>query len=121
MAGVATLLIAMGVGVLIGHNSTSTPTRASAPVQVVTLGGGATGATPSTTAQARHAKPGRAHRIKPTIVNITPKVAAAASRAASHVFGSAGNLSSNVTQQQGSACSGGAGCENHRFTGNFFH
>jgi hypothetical protein len=36
------------------------------------------------------------------------------------VLGNSGNLASNATQQQGGACSGGAGCESGKFTGNFF-
>jgi hypothetical protein len=120
VAGVATLLLAMGVGVLIGHNSNS-PTRASAPAQIVTVGsGGATsgvagGVTGNTKA---HKKGGK---LKPVVVHLNAQVKAKASAAAAKVFGNnGGNLVNNPTVQPGQACSGGAGCQNGKFTGNFF-
>ena len=126
IAGVATLLIAMGVGFLIGHDSSSSPpVRASAPA-VITVGGGAgAGAAASNgTASNRTASTGaRAHtkhtKAKVLHVVLTPKVKHAADAAASKVLGSSGNLSNNVQQQVGGGCSGGAGCENGKFTGNF--
>jgi hypothetical protein len=54
------------------------------------------------------------------IVHLTPKIQHQAAAAATKVFGQSGNLSKNVTQQQGGSCSGGAGCQNGHFTGNFF-
>ena len=125
VAGVATLLIAMGVGVLIGHDSAgSTPARAPA-AQVITVGGGAgTGATAGTgaasgasTAGSHKASKGK---LKVTTVHITAKTAKAATAAASKVLGSSNNLSNNATQQVGGACTGGAGCENGKYTGNYF-
>ena len=128
VAGVATLLIALGVGVLIGHDSNSgTPARASAP-QVITVGGGSgaaagTGAntsgaasTPSTSGTSK----GKSGKLKVTHVVVTAKTAKAATQAASKVLGSSSSLSQNATQQVGGSCSGGAGCQNGRFTGNFF-
>ena len=66
VAGVATLLLAMGVGVLIGRaGRSSTPDRASAPAQVISVSGApaaggpaaaTTGAGPSTPATTRHHK-----------------------------------------------------------------
>jgi uncharacterized OB-fold protein len=47
--GVATLLVAMAVGVLIGRSGAGNATQANAPVRVVTVGGG-TAATVSATA-----------------------------------------------------------------------
>ena len=121
IAGVATLLIAMGVGFLIGHNSGNSPSRTPA-AQVITVNGGSGSAAPTastpTSRPGRHAKAGKAP--KTVVVHITPKVQKAAAQAAAHVFGSNGNLSSNVTQQQGGSCTGGAGCQNGKFTGNFF-
>ena len=75
VAGVATLLIALGVGVLIGHDSNSTATRASAPPVTILGGGTGTGA-------------------------------------------ATGSTSSGFST--GGSCSGGAGCQNGKFTGNFF-
>jgi hypothetical protein len=124
VAGVATLLIAMGVGVLIGHDSnTSTPAHTPA-AQIITVNGGgaaggvATGAASNRTA-ATHRKKAK---VKPTVVHVTAKTAKAATAAASKVLGSSAskNLSRNVQQQVGGSCSGGAGCQNGKFTGNFF-
>jgi hypothetical protein len=121
VASVATLLIAMGVGVLIGRSSNSTPTRASQPV-VVTAGSGSAGvastANNATNTAATHK--GKSKKVKAVVVHINAKVSRAASQAASHVFGGSGNLSNNVAQSQGGSCSGGAGCQNGKFTGNFF-
>jgi hypothetical protein len=95
-------------------------------VSVVTVGSGgsATAATAGTAARATHptraAKAAAAKARKPVVVHLTPKVQAKAAAAASKVFGSSGNLSKNPTQQVGQSCSGGAGCQNGRFTGNFF-
>ena len=125
VAGVATLLLAMGVGVLIGHDSNTTTTRASSPIVInpgagtgagsaATSGIGGTASTAGT-ARSRHGK-----AVKSPKVHLTPKVTQAANQAASKVLGSSGNLTPNVTQQQGSSCSGGAGCQGGKFTGNFF-
>jgi hypothetical protein len=122
VAGVATLLLAMGVGVLIGHNSGSGTTRASAPAQVITVGSGAAGVASSGTGAVastkHHAKAGK---VKQVTVHLSAKVKAKASAAASKVFGNnGGNLVNNPTEQVGQSCSGGSGCENGKFTGNFF-
>jgi hypothetical protein len=127
VAGVATLLVAMGVGVLIGHYSNdSTPQRAA---QIITVGGsgtstgaastGISGAATAATATAAHH---RATHAKTTVVHITQKTAKAATAAASKVLGNSANknISGNVQQQVGGSCSGGAGCQNGKFTGNFF-
>jgi hypothetical protein len=123
VAGVATLLIALGVGVLIGHDSNSTPVRAASP-QIIRLGGGGTAANttssaPSTTGGGT-AKSGK--KAKTTVVHVTSKTAKAANAAASKVLGSSanGNLSKNIQQKVGGSCTGGAGCQNGKFTGNFF-
>ncbi|HLY49604.1 MAG TPA: zinc ribbon domain-containing protein [Solirubrobacteraceae bacterium] len=121
VAGVATLLIALGVGVLIGHDSNGTPARSQA-AQIITVGGGTaapnTATTSSTPAAGSKAKSGK--KAKPTVVHVTAKTAKAATAAASKVLGSGGSLSHNVTQKVGGACSGGAGCQGGKFTGNFF-
>jgi hypothetical protein len=127
VAGVATLLIALGVGVLIGHNANPAP-RASAPVQVVTVpgAGGSSGTGAAATNHTTHAKTakvtksGKPAKTKTVVVHLTPKVTQAATSAASKVFGSSGRLSNNVTQTVGGSCSGGAGCQNGKFTGNAF-
>jgi len=131
VAGVATLLIALGVGVLIGHDSNSgTPARASAP-PVITVNGGSgatagtnagantTAATPATPTSTGTSK-GKSGKVKVTHVVVSAKTAKAATQAASKVLGSSKNLSNNSQQQIGGSCSGGAGCQNGKFTGNFF-
>lgn len=132
VAGIATLLIAMGVGVLIGQKSS--PSN-SAQTKVIQLGGGA-GTTASSSPGAprastnvgnhAHAAKGKsgsrtATKTKVVVVHLTPKVQKAATKAASKVFGSSGHLSKNVTQSVGGACAAGtAGCQNGKFTGGFF-
>ena len=131
VAGIATLLIALGVGVLIGHNSnTPAPQRAANPI-IIPGGGGASSGGASGSAAANTNNPAQATKpsaaakasvkhAKTVVVHLTPKVQAKAAAAASHVFGQSGNLTKNVTQQVGAPCSGGAGCQNGKFTGNFF-
>lgn len=127
VAGIATLLLAMGVGVEIGrlgnNNNTSTQRASSPAVQVVTVGGGggaaaasttttnSTSATSSTRSSGKHAKVVAAPKV-------TKVVAAKASAAASKVLGAAAPKNPTVTT--GQSCSGGAGCQNGHFTGNFF-
>ena len=125
VAGIATLLLAMGVGVLIGHNSSSTPQRAAATPQVITVGGSgaATGASSASagSATAKLKATGKVHKVKQVVVHLTAQTKAKASQAAAKVFGnSGGSLVNNPTQQVGGSCSGGAGCQGGKFTGNFF-
>ena len=126
VTGVATLLLAMGVGVLIGHDSSSSPlARASQPVQVVTVGSGGT-AVASTAAkkvkpQSSKAAAKAAGVGKPTIVHLTKKTIAAATSARQQVFGQNSNKLAPATVQPGQACAHGAGCQGGKFTGNFFH
>jgi hypothetical protein len=131
VAGVATLLIALGVGVLIGHDSNS-PASQRASNQIITVGGGSSGSSAGANATASGSNPAQAtkppaaakaslkHAPKTVVVHLTPKIKQKAASAASHVFGQNGNLSHNLTQQQGASCNGGAGCQNGHFTGNFF-
>jgi hypothetical protein len=125
VAGVATLLLALGVGVLIGHNSNGTTQRAAASPQIITVGGSGasavgTGATAGG-ATAALKKSGKVHKVKQVVVHLTAQTKAKAAAAANKVFGnSGGNLVQNPTVQVGGACSGGAGCQGGKFTGNFF-
>jgi hypothetical protein len=127
IAGVATLLIAIGVGVLIGHDSNSAPIRTPA-AQVITVGGGAAAGTgagtgsPTTpgTGSAAPVKPAKTKAKAPKVVHVTAKANKAAAAAVSKVLGSGGNFNSNPTVTQGQSCNGGAGCQGGTFTGNFF-
>ena len=80
-----------------------------------TAGVAASGVTAHTKA---HPKVGK---VKSVVVHLSAAVKAKANAAAAKVFGNnAGNLVNNPTVQPGQACSGGAGCQNGKFTGNFF-
>jgi hypothetical protein len=122
VAGVATLLLAMGVGVLIGQNGTDNgKPQAAAPAQVITVAGGpgagATGgATASTGPTAGRAK-ALAHFKAPKVV-VTKRVVQAAAAAASKVTGGTSGQGNN-TVAVGQPASG-PGSQNGHFTGNFF-
>jgi hypothetical protein len=122
VAGVATLLIALGVGVLIGSKA-NTGSGKTPAAQIITVPGGAaasTGAALPTSRTAAGTTKISKKVAKPTVVHVTAKTAKAATVAASKVLGSSKNLANNVQQSVGSSCSGGAGCQNGTFTGNFF-
>jgi hypothetical protein len=134
IAGIATLLLAMGVGVLIGHNSSPAQTSLRQPAaQVITVGGGAAPASAgASTGPGRVASGGGARSNKPKAAAVKaaakaanssapppPVVVKKAAAAAQKVVGSA-NVAP-VTVTQGSACSSGqAGCSGGTFNGNFF-
>jgi hypothetical protein len=129
VAGVATLLLAMGVGVLIGNLGKSNnggPVRASQPVQVVTVGGGGGGGaatTPTTAADTRpsgSSKASKSGKSGTKAVVVTKKVAAKANQAASKVLGASSANLAPTQVQQGQSCTHGAGCQGGKFTGNFF-
>jgi hypothetical protein len=117
VAGVATLLLAMGVGVLIGHNN-STPTRAAAP-QIISVGGGAGAAAPSGTASSGKSKASKTKATKVKVVHLSPKNVKAAGAAATKVLGAA--APKNPTATVGQSCvAGQQGCQNGKFNGSFF-
>lgn len=119
VAGIATLLLAMGVGVLIGHNGNGNnrPT-AAVPPQVITVGGGA-----GTAASTKRHRAGKGRRNTAAIASpklvISKKVARAATAAAGKVLGGSANLAP-PTVTVGGKCSHGGGCQGGKFTGNFF-
>jgi hypothetical protein len=129
LVGIGVLLLAMGVGVLIGRaNQNNTPrAAASPPVQVVTVGGGggsgAASTTPTTAAgtntPSSSSKNTKAANVTKKIV-VTKKVQAKANAAAAQVLGGGSNLPPPTVTQQGQSCSSGAGCQGGKFTGNFF-
>ena len=113
IAGVGTLLLAMGIGVLIGHlgNSGATPRAAAAPSVHVTVGGGAAstnaGATTSTTANTPSTS-SKSHKSsgKQKSSTATPVVKTVqAAPPPTVTLGAKGT---------------GAGYQNGRFTGNYF-
>jgi hypothetical protein len=130
IAGVATLLLAMGVGFLIGQNGANNtqPARAAAVApEVIKIdaggggGGGGGGGTGGRSAKKQASKKiaGLA-AFKAPKVKVTPKVAAAATQAANKVLGSSANNLAPATVQPGQSCSHGAGCQNGTFSGNYF-
>ncbi len=129
VAGIATLLLAMGVGVEIGRIGNSGQQRASSPgVQVVTVAGAGGGASagPSTTAASSNAGSSKSHgktkggKAQPKVVHITQKVQAQAASNAKKVLGASSANLAPPTVQPGQSCTHGAGCQNGQFTGNFF-
>jgi hypothetical protein len=127
---VGVLLLAVGLGVLIGHSGKNTSTPKSSPPQVITVqGGGASNAAAATTATttATHA-PTTTHVPGATKKVVAKEKAALASKtvqkkavqAAGKVLGSGNNLAPPTVKTGGSCSSGQAGCQNGKFTGNFF-
>ena len=118
LAGVATLLVAMGVGVLIGHDSGNSPNKtvaAGAP-QVINVGGGS--GSGSGSSSSTKGKKSKAKKVK--VVHVTKKVAAKATAAAAKVLGGSKALAPATVQPGGACTNGQAGCQNGKFTGNFF-
>jgi hypothetical protein len=112
IAGIGTLLLAMGVGVLIGRSGQRTTSgRASAPVQVVTVAGGAAGraSTPATTAAAKkHGKAAGRSAKAPT-----------PAQAAKAIKGTTVKLPPKAVVKVGQP-GHGPGYKNGKFTGDFF-
>lgn len=115
IAGVGTLLLAMGVGVLIGRtNHQAAGARAAAPVQVVTVGGGGGGGTAATAAttgkSAKNVKPRRTGRSAGS---------ADVAKAARKIKGTTLKLPKKAVVKVGTPGTG-PGYQGGKFTGNFF-
>jgi hypothetical protein len=129
VAGVGTLLLAMGVGVLIGRNSASNvnsrPVQAAAPT-VVTVGGGAGTGTTAATATNKPAKKtskSKGAKGKPKANNTTKPTAAQAakaSNAASKVLGSSNKNLPPATVTVGQTGHGPGYDKSGKFNGSFF-
>jgi hypothetical protein len=135
VAFVATLLVAVGLGVLIGHDSSSpagAPVAASTqPVNVTVNGGGSSvgatsaGGTSSTSSASSGstAGSGGTGSAKSSAKSPAPPSAATqqkASVATNKALGGGNTKLAGSTVKQGGKCSGGAGCQGGKFTGNFF-
>jgi hypothetical protein len=128
IAGVATLLLAMGVGVLIGQNGTSNNGKqasAAAPLKVITVNGGGGGsgstATASTGSKSNKAgKKGSAKKSKAPVAHLSKKTTAAVNQGASNVVGSTQKLAPATVKVGGKCQTGQAGCQGGKFTGGFF-
>ncbi len=128
VAGVGVLLLAIGLGVLIGSiaKKNNTSTRAAAPPQVIFQGGGSGGTAASTPT----AKPKTIHvtakgqaKLKAAAKATAPPPAAVqkkATQAAGKVLGNSAHLAP-PTVTTGQKCSSSqAGCSGGTFNGNFF-
>jgi hypothetical protein len=127
IAGVATLLLALGIGVVIGNQSASSPAPTNSKAQVVYLNGAgagaaSTGAAPTTVPASSGGSSGSANKSSGKSNN---KSAAKASTSASSSTAAA--ASSATTAQQlppatvtVGAKGHGAGYQHGKFTGNFF-
>ena len=129
IAAIAVLLIAVGLGILIGHDSSGKTLAPQPKVNVTVNGGGGSGAasnsgtTASTTASSNKTSSTSSKATKTaTTAAKAPSTAqqAKSQAAASHVLGASTKNVPAPTVQQGGACTHGAGCQNGHFTGNFF-
>jgi hypothetical protein len=124
IAGVATLLIALGVGVLIGRSGDNGGSATAATPQVVTVNGaaaGAAGATGATadTAAASSSSAARKAKAKKKAASSKAKVSGASSIDATAKKNGV-KLPPKVVKI-GQKCEAGAkGCQGGKFTGNFF-
>lgn len=121
IAGVGTLLLAMGVGVLIGHSGSQTvATNAAAPAQVITVHSGG-GEAETAAAAGTHSGNGKGSK-KSAKASASAKQRAETGQGAEEVLKpSAGVKLPPATAQPGSKCeSGAAGCKHGEFTGDFF-
>lgn len=121
IAGVGTLLLAMGVGVLIGHSGNQSVATTAAAPQVITVhgGGGTETETPETTGKGNASgKGGKANKK----ASASAKKKAETGQGAEEVLKpSAGVKLPPATAKPGSKCeSGAAGCKGGEFTGEFF-
>jgi hypothetical protein len=129
VAGVGVLLLAIGLGVLIGrigHDNSSGKPAAAAPPQVITVNGGASSAPTAAQTTTTHA-PAVSHglngKLKKAASSTAPPSKAVqqkATQAAGKVLGNSKNLAPPTVTTGGSCSNSQAGCQNNHFTGNFF-
>jgi hypothetical protein len=120
IAGVGTLLLALGIGVLIGRSGTHEVAQTAAAPIVIHRGGGeevATASKSKTTTGGATAANAKTKKQKEAA-----EKAAEAHPAAEEVLHTNANVKlAPPTVKPGDKCeSGAAGCENGEFTGNFF-
>jgi hypothetical protein len=120
IAGVGTLLLAMGVGVLIGHSGNQSVATNATPAQVITVHGG--GGETETATTANQNSTGSKGGKKSKEATASAKKKAETGQGAEEVLKpSAGVKLPPATAQPGSKCeSGAAGCKGGEFTGEFF-
>jgi hypothetical protein len=120
IAGVGTLLLAMGVGVLIGHSGNQSVAGNAAAPQVITVHGG--GEEAETAATADNGNAGGKGGKKSKKADASAKKKAETGQGAEEVLKpSAGVKLPPATAEVGSKCEqGAAGCKGGEFTGEFF-
>jgi hypothetical protein len=118
IAGVGTLLLAMGIGVLIGRSSNST-TAKSPRVQVVTVAGGGSGSSTGATGEAATASTAAAGSSSSKSKAAAGKAAVKANAAKELVKKKAAAAPQPKVVTVGSP-GHGPGYQNGHFTGNFF-
>jgi hypothetical protein len=115
IAGVGTLLLAMGVGVLIGRSGEKSSNASAAP-QIITVGGSGGAANTAAAAGTAGAKGGKAAKAKSTGKKAS---AAQAQKAADKIKGTNLQLPKKAVVTVGSPGTG-PGYQHGKFTGNFF-
>lgn len=120
IAGVGTLLLALGIGVLIGRSGTHEVAQTAAAPQVIKVGGG--GGEAASASKAKTTTGGKAANAKTKTQKAAALKEAEAHPAAEEVLKPAGDVKlPPATAQPGDKCeSGASGCEDGEFTGNFF-
>jgi len=117
IAGVGTLLLAMGVGVLIGRSGEKSPSAASAAPQVITVGGA--GGAANTAAAGAGAGAGAAKGKAKAKSTGKKATAAQAQSAANKIKGTSVKLPKKAVVTVGTPGTG-PGYQHGKFTGNFF-
>jgi hypothetical protein len=126
ITGIGTLLLALGIGVLIGRSGTHEVAQTAAAPQVIKVGGGGGGGEEATasTGGSKGATTGggAASKAKTKQQKQQALKEAEAHPAAEEVLKPAGNVDlPEATVKPGDKCkSGEAGCQGGEFTGNFF-
>lgn len=125
VAGVGVLLLAIGLGVLIGRigNKTTTTQAAATGPSVITVQGGSAAGTPTSTTTAAKLSKKSKSKLKAAAKASAPPSAAVqkkATQAAAKVLGNSKNLPP-PTATVGQKCKGSqSGCSGGKFSGNFF-
>jgi hypothetical protein len=121
IAGVGTLLLALGIGVLIGRSGSHEVAQTAAAPQIIKVGGTAGGES-ATASKGKTTTGGGAANAKTKKQKEAALKAAEQHPAAEEVLKPAGDVKlAPPTTQPGDKCEKGtAGCENGEFNGNFF-
>jgi hypothetical protein len=123
IAGVATLVLAIGVGVMIGQSGDNGSSVAAAPApQIIKVGGGGEETATASSAAGGDEIGGKNGKAKKAKAPEKAVDSSGTSEAAAEVLKPAGDVKlPPPTVQPGGKCeSGAAGCEDGEFTGEFF-